>query len=130
MARKTKEQREAERAEMEALELAQFNAWKATLPQVLYNLRTLATKVNVQTDVELTPTSTVVKFYFDQAVFSFPMDTTDADDRWQLESVERRLNDMLRKQQEQAARRELAAEVVKKMTTEEREALREYVHFL
>ena len=130
MARETKEQRAARFAREEQI-LAESEAkYKATIPARLLAAQALARSLGIQTEVTLTLTGPSVRFYDpDNAAWNETI--TYETEEWELISLENSLQEVKEQEDARILRRGIAEDVWNnKLTQPEKEALREFIHYL
>ena len=128
MSRETKEQRrEREASEAIAQELL-VEEYRKTIPKRLIDAQALATSLDISTEVKLSEHGPRVFFYIDGSDFS--TNVTYNTEQWELESLENRLCEMKIERDARAGRRQLAQDIFDRLNTEEKNALKENIHWV
>ena len=124
---------EAEARRQNELLQAEKNAkYKETVPKRLMDAQALANQLGVATSVELTATGPSVNFRCEDHVNNIYIDdiiTYDTEE-WELESLEGKLKDLKKAQDEYADRRIVANAVWDKLTPDQKRAVKEHIAYL
>ena len=124
---------EAEARRLNELLQAEKNAkYKETVPKRLMDAQALANQLGVATSVELTATGPSVEFRCENHTSQIYIDDvfTYSTEEWELETLERKLKDLKKAQDEYRDRRIVADMVWDKLTPDQKRALKEYIAYL
>jgi len=128
MPRETKEERVAREAREESERLAATAVYRASIPGRLMVAQALAQEVGITTDIRLTATGPSVRFYESDGILDETVCYTT--EEWELEHLERILREKKDEKDARIARRELAQKTFDSLSTEQKTALKENIHYL
>lgn len=132
MPKETKEQREERLAREEAAAQAALEAYYASVPKRLMEAQALANSLYVSTSVNLGPSGPIVHFEYESEKYkSFIDDTLHyQSEEWELEGLERRLQDLKEQVENEKQRYRAAESVWSNLSTADRQVLKEFIHRL
>ena len=130
MARMSAEERRLQREADEAQRLAERAALRLTMPARLMRLTALAQSVEVDNGIKLIENGVEMYVRRDESPYIDAKLTYDSEE-WEVESVERDLEQIKADIEARMARRKLAQDVwTNKLTPDERAALKEHIYSL
>ncbi len=130
MARMSAEERRLQREAEEAQRLAEKAAFRLTMPARLMRLTALAQSVEVDNGIKLIENGVEMYIRRDESPYIDATLTYDSEE-WEVESVERDLEQIKSDIEARMARRKLAQDVwTNKLSPEERAALKEHIYSL
>lgn len=132
MPKETREQREERLAREEAAAQAALEAYYASVPKRLMEAQALANSLYVSTSVTLGPSGPIVHFEYESERYkSFINDTLHyQSEEWELEGLERRLQDLKEQVENEKQRYRAAESVWANLSTADRQVLKEFIYRL
>ncbi len=130
MAKETKEERaEGERRRREIAERAQA-AFRLTLPKRMMDAQALATTLGLSVNISLTPIGPSMSIFSDDRNDDFfEGEINYESEEWQVDHLDESLQRRKEKKEAAEARLALAKTVFAKLTQEEKDALKEFIHY-
>lgn len=106
--------------------------YKADLPKRMMEAQALAQRLGVTTDVELTAIGPQVSFHCENNTDKWYISEVIGYDteEWELEYLEDKLNTIKAAQDAREARRELAQAAFSTLTDEQKECIKEFIHYM
>ena len=127
MARETKEERLAREAQARAEEKLRVAEYRKTLPRVLKELMELADDLLVENRLGLDDSGPLLQFEFDgnwdSTVLSYESE------QWEVEWIREKLIAIKIEKEAKEAKKRLAQTVFDRLTSDEKIAIRECIHF-
>ena len=120
------------RRQYELNEAEHIAMYKATIPKRLMDAQAMACHLGVSTHVSLTETGPSVRFECEDHTNKIYIDDiiTYNTEEWELESLERKLNELKKAQDEYNDRRIVANMVWDKLTPDQKHAIKEQIAYL
>lgn len=132
MLKETKEDRAARLAREEAAAQAALEAYLATVPKRLMEAQALANSLYVSTSVSLGPDGPIVHFEYESEKYKSYIDATLTyqSEKWELESLEKRLAELKEKIEAEKARLAAAKAAWANLSEADRKVLKEFIYQL